>query len=300
MNNYLNSEVLNDIETKVFNLHNKFASKFNIVETNLKNIEVGDDLSNKVLYLNFPHNLYKEILDFSRFLIVDEKTYVAEEYLETIYTSVCVEYKNLTFYNYMRRDYTDVPKLDYYLNEIYCNFSSYKLPKDFGIITEIDNNAKSYKYIRIKNRPDVPLSYEKKGWTYKDIFYMQDIQMIEDGINEIADMWFIPPGFEKKTWLSQGNIHSDINTDNNGLSCKSISINDINRINKNVELLESSFDDSFNIWNFQSFLNYDEESGLEWDDYNYKVQSVAVTEDNNYLITEEGDNLIFEEVFING
>ena len=49
MNNFLDKRKLNDIENKIVKLHALFRKQYNVTETSLKNIIIGDILNSRVL-----------------------------------------------------------------------------------------------------------------------------------------------------------------------------------------------------------------------------------------------------------
>lgn len=305
MNNYLNSDTLNNIENKISELYDLFLEKYGATTTNLRPVNVNDDLSMKTLYLSFPHDLYDDLIDttssnlIKKVITVDNDKYLAEEHTYGYRKAVIIANGDNPANLYAWMDYSDVPKTNYFSNDLMYNYYSFKMSQGFGKVKTIDTTLASYQYIKIKDRPDVPLSFIPKSWSFIDIPYMQDFQRLEDAIDEIASMWYMPYGYTRKEWLSRGSF-KDNEDDNKGLACKAIRLDDLTRMLTNIDLLKSSFNYTGNIWNFQSTVNYNEETELVWDDYNYSIKSVAIAENGNYLMTEDGNNITYEEVFVNG
>jgi len=136
----------------------------------LKNIEVGDDLSGKNIYCQFPDNLGDELL-YDEYGRVDDIQFVYS------YNS---ELGALTGYMLSGLMYRSVSGLDYQyvsVNDEYIynndptlenktNLTSYKLPDDFGIVTGIDEASSAYKYIFIEES-GVTNSIKKAQYRYK-------------------------------------------------------------------------------------------------------------------------------------
>ncbi len=261
MNEYLNYELLNEIENKIENLHNKFKNKFYLTETYLRNIKIDDDLSERILYLSFPREIYQDIDDDGSkkksFVFTDNGGYI------------CHKTRSTNDFKYIAYDYNGYHNLLYSKrnNELnnYYNYIRYKLPYKYGIVISIDENDTIYKKIKIKNSKDMLLEYNKKEWIINEIPYLQYIDNIEEGINNVAEFFYKPAGYIYKEWTTTG--HYNIAKSDCGLAQKPISINDIERWNKNIELLEKAFNSFFNVWNVVSYINWNENSQFEWEEY---------------------------------
>lgn len=256
MNEYLNKEIQNDIENKVENLHTIFRIKYGITETNLRNIKKNDNLNNRVLYLNFPWESYENILSEIPFIIVDENKFLCRKVSAT--GNQYIGYKYNEHYNFLYYKFLNKTNNDF-------NYIRYKLPDDYGKVTMINDNDLFYPYVKIKDDKYKLLEYVKKIWNDNEIPYLQYIDNIEEGINNVAKILFVPEGYEYKEWTTTG--YYDIGSNDYGLAQKPISSKDFERWNRNIELLESIIDSFFNIWNVVSYINWDEEneSEFEWE-----------------------------------
>lgn len=256
MSEYLNKEILNNIEDKIENLHNLFRTKYNTTETSLRNIKIGDILSNRVLHLNFPWESYENILYEQKFITIDDDNFICSK-LNATSTAKYIGYKYNDHYNFLYYKY------DNSINNIY-NYIRYKLPKNYGKVTNIDNADIFYHYIKVKDDEYKLLEYKKKIWVDNEIPYLQYIDNIEEGINNVAEILYKPVGYEYKNWTTMG--YYGIESNDYGLAQKPISEKDFKRWNKNIELLESALDSFFNIWNIVSHINWNEESQFEWEE----------------------------------
>lgn len=264
MNDYLSKDLLNDIENKVSNLHKLYREKFDLTETSLRNVQVNDDLSNRTLFLNFPWESYESITN-------DE----IEEIITTD-SGNNIRYRhnpnNLRkwvgyYYSDDKTNYILYSKYDSKLNNDF-NYIRYKLPKEIGIVTTIDSSNYFYPYIKIKDDKYKLLEYIKKTWVEKEIPYLQYIDNIEEGINNVADILFKPSGYEYKKWTTVG--YYGIEKNDYGLAQKPISQRDFSRWNKNIELLEEIIKGKFTIWNVVSYINWNKYCDLDWSDYKGK------------------------------
>lgn len=136
----------------------------------LRNVEIGDDLSGKIIYCQFPDNLGDELL-YDEYGRVDD--------IQFIY-SYNSELGALTGYMLSGLMYRPVSGLDYQyvsVNDEYIynndptletktNLTSYKLPDNFGIVTGIDETSSAYKYIFIEDK-GVTNSIKKAQYRYK-------------------------------------------------------------------------------------------------------------------------------------
>ncbi|MBO5138668.1 MAG: hypothetical protein J6B89_03400 [Bacilli bacterium] len=256
MNKYLTKDLLNDIEDKVEKLHNKFKIKFKAEETSLRNIQIGDILSNRILYLNFPFESYETILSEIPFITIDNEKFLCRKVSLT--GNQYIGYKYLEHYNFLYYKYNNQKNLLY-------NYIRYKLPKNYGIVTSINNKDDFYSYVKVKNDEYKLLKYNKKIWVDNEIPYLQYIDNIENGINNVAEILYIPPGYERKEWTTTG--YYDIESNDYGLAQKPISEKDFRRWNSNIKLLESVIDSFFCVWNVESYINWDKNSTFEWEEY---------------------------------
>lgn len=117
-------------------------------------------------------------------------------------------------------------------------------------ILELNNKLKEY-------NPSTPEFFSKQ-WQLNDFPYIQEIDRIEKGIENLGEYWYKPDNWqESKIWLT-GNETSQV--------IKSFSYLDINRWINNLNLIEKVIGDNSTIWNIQSYINWDGSSNLEWSD----------------------------------
>lgn len=258
MNEYLNKDLLNEIEEKIVNLHSKFKNKFNLTETYLRNINIGDVLNDKLLYLEIPYESHENITSNinEKFIIVDNNKYIGNIHYNSFRKGIFYSYDNLLIWLYAKND-EDINN--------YINYIRYKLPHNYGKVTSINNTISFYNYVKIKNDETKLLEYNEKEWLDNEIPYLQYIDRIEQGIEDVANIFFKPNGYESKIWTTIG--YYNIENSDYGLSQKPISYKDLDRWKKNIELLESHFSDFFCVWNVVSYIEWNEESNFEWEEY---------------------------------
>ncbi|MCI6265872.1 MAG: hypothetical protein MR598_03375 [Erysipelotrichaceae bacterium] len=257
MNNYLTKEILNEIENKITELQGLFLNKFQLSATNLRNIHVGDSLNSKIIYLSFPWNSYETITstDFIEF-ITTENYMIRYRNTNGTKNNISFFYDGTNRYLYAKNN-TNINN--------YINYIRYRLPKDYGKVTHIDDLDPFYEYIKIVDNSTKLLLYTSKEWKDNEIPYLQDIDRIEQGIENIAELFFKPNGYESKIWTVTGTC--DIENSDYGLSQKPISYKDFERWKKNIELLASHFNDFVNVWNVVSYINWNEENKFEWEEF---------------------------------
>lgn len=260
MNEYLSAKMLNDIENKISDLHILFKNFFCLEETGLRNIKIGDDLDNRILYLHFPRNSYESINNENdiAFINTDRGEKVLYKYKDNTksisYTRVDIQLQVLLY-----------SKNDNVVNQS-INYIRYHLPSKMGYVTFIDNTDPFFDCIKIKSDKYRLLEYQKKEWKENEIPYLQDIDRIEEGINNIAELLYKPLGYIYKPWTTMG--YYQIGQPNDyGLGQKPISKNDFNRWKKNIDLLKNIMNEIVNVWNVISNINWNEDSLLEWEDY---------------------------------
>ena len=105
--------------------------------------------------------------------------------------------------------------------------------------------------------PTTP-TFVAKIWQVNEFPYIQEIQRIETGVDNFRKYWYAPDGWIKtKKWLNGNETEQVI---------KIFNFEDINRWIINMDVVEPVFGDNTNIWNVQSFINWDEESNVDWSD----------------------------------
>lgn len=260
MNNNYNSDMyltpndLNNVENKIEELTEKIRNKiYNNVSSPLRNIQIGDDLSGKTLYLFFPHDVYQDISNTSETYIIntDEGFSIGKIYLETRdLITIRLHYTNTNPFLYSILDYRENP---------YLNYVRFKLPDDFGIVTNIDSNDTVYQYIKIYENENIIPNYIKKQWFVNDIPFIQDIDNIEQGIENLGKYCTKPLGWiTTKEWIE---IASVIKRNDLGVGSKSFSYRDINRWINNLNLIDNVDMDNNTFWNTnKTMYNWNEES----------------------------------------
>lgn len=102
-----------------------------------RNIKIGDDLSGKTIYCNFPAYFYNQILhqtETSDDIIIATK-------------KITQDYNSITGETFVKFDTDNLYYSDEYEHESYL--ATYTLPNDFGIVSFIDSNLGAYEYIKI-------------------------------------------------------------------------------------------------------------------------------------------------------
>lgn len=256
MSDYLTKDLLNDIESKVYSLHKLYREKFGLSETSLRNVQVGDDLSNRIVYLNFPWESYENISIEKIFITIDENNFLCSR-LNATSTGKYIAYKYLEHYNFLYYKYDDST------NNLY-NYIRFRLPKDYGKVTSINESDSFFSCVKICDSKYQLQEYNKKVWVANEIPYLQYIDNIEEGINNVAKILFEPADYEYKEWTTRG--YYGISDSDYGLAQKPISDSDFERWNRNIELLKDVINGNYIIWNVVSYINWNENSDYEWED----------------------------------
>lgn len=259
MNEYLNYTMLNEIESKIKYLYDKFLEKFNLSTTYLRKPSVGDNLSGKKIYLYFPRDS-REIINleeatYEKILELDSGYFFRKFNSEIGNLGLTYNYANSNWYLYNKYVNENNPRI---------NYLRFFLPRYYGKVTTIlEDNI--FNYIKIKDNDFLPCNFEKKNWLPNEVVYMQDIDRIEQSIKEIVNTFIMPEGYEDKVWIKDGYYNSK--TANYGLEQKSISRRDFDRWNRNISLILENIDDSYNIWNLESNIFWNELNEFEWENY---------------------------------
>lgn len=254
---YLTKEMLQQIEDKIEALHKKFREKFNTTETTLRNLQVGDYFGNQKLYFDFDNFIYFENEEENTNIIETDDKYKMYYYSKTLS-------KPTRYYIYLEDGDNRISVLGV-ISDVIINRNGFNTNGN-SKVTSIKSDEDAFKSIKIKDDRYKLLAYTKKNWVDNEFPYMQYIDNIEEGINDVAETFYAPTGFDYKPWILKGNISNYNSAETNGLSQKTISEDDFVRWNKNIDLLEKAFDDIINIWNLISYINWNEESQFEWED----------------------------------
>lgn len=263
------------------------------LESFYRNIKVGDDLGGKTLYLSFPRTSYENISDediIDKIIaITDGDSRISYRY----YTNADI--KGIVIY-YKTNSSTYLGKYLYacYSTKInpYMNVVRIKLPKDFGEVINVNMNDHFYQYIKIYDESIIP-DYTKHTWADNEVLTMQKIDNIERGIRNIGFYYEKPDGWvNEKEWLGTNNIYK---LTNYGVGVKTISYQDLNRWYNNLDLIDFSDLNEITVWNTVndiSQIEWNGESDEEWVDNFNLVLYDFTTENDNTLITENGDTML--------
>lgn len=266
-NMYLIKSDLNSIENQLENITEEIQEKiFNNTTSPLRNIQIGDDLNGKTLYLDVPSDFYENITENvntviistnnSNFITLYRDSYFSEE---DFIWEIIITYKNKDFYLYR---YTTDSEND--VSELHTNKKRFKLPIDFGIVTAIDTNNDGYQYIKIYNDERIIPNYMKHTWVNNEFLSMQKIDNIEQGIKNIGEYYYKPQGWlNPREWLKTSNISED----NKGMNMQNVSYSDLNRWVNDLNLIDFDNLNEMTIWNSTvSEIDWNEENNTEWED----------------------------------
>lgn len=147
LNQWLNYTILaytSDIDVKrseqlsdqvILNLRGNFFNDVIGQVAGYRNIQVGDDLSGKTIYCDFPDNTFVPIMHTGDYDIITATKKITQSYdSNTGEVFVKADTENLYYY-------------DEY--EIEHKVASYTLPNDFGVVTAIDSELDTYECIKI-------------------------------------------------------------------------------------------------------------------------------------------------------
>ena len=275
-NIYLTRNDLNSIEYEIGLLTEQIQENiFNNQTSSLQNIQVGDNLDSKILYLDIPTDFYNTY-DGVRFIDVattDKNNTIylmytrldpAGEDVRQI-TRIQVKYrkKGSTIYNTYNL-YSYIDNITTNKTTLETNKKRFKLPSDFGTITSINTNNNAYQYIKIYNDTMIIPDYEPYIWEDDEFLSMQKIDNIEQGIKNIGDYYYKPTGWiNVREWLKTStidNMYDDMNMQN-------ISYMDLNRWMSNLNLINFDNLNELTIWNSTiSEINWNEENDTEWEE----------------------------------
>jgi len=103
----------------------------------LRNIQVGDDITNKVLYFSFPENLWASLLDGNNDIFTTNNS-------NGMYTS------HSDGYNAGGVHMSDGNPQYYYYEGLLWNYTSIEAGYITGIVNYIDTSNPAYQYIKIE------------------------------------------------------------------------------------------------------------------------------------------------------
>jgi hypothetical protein len=135
-----------------------------------------------------------------------------------------------------------------YNSEDYLNYND---------LNAIENKIEELtNYLNNNQRATIP-TFMKKQWIVNEFPYVQEIDRIEKGIDNLGlGLFKTSEWITTRKWI--------INVSN---SKQSFDYKDINRWINNLNLIDKNKENNFNIWNGQSFINWNENSNYEWEEF---------------------------------
>ena len=250
---YLTTKDLNDIENNIYELTNEIQENiFNNQQSLLRNIQVGDNLNNKTVYLSFPKNIYESISgNENKFIKTDNNNYF------NFYVNNYTEFNLYNIVMSLNQERYLLYRMEDQPLKVLIGRNKIKLPYNFGTVTEIDTNNNVYQYIKIYDDETIIPNYIKHTWVDNEFLTMQKIDNIENGIKNIGYYYYTPVGWlPNKTWIVGLGINS-----------KNISYNDLNRWINNLNLINFDDIENLTIWNSDvTQLDWNKNSNIEWED----------------------------------
>ena len=252
-NLYLNVDDLNAFENQIKDLTDEVQERvFNNTQSPLRNIQVGDNLSGKTIYLSFPRNVYQYISGSENVFIETNNNYSFDCFVNN--------YADFDLYNILLKhdsNFVVLYRKASNQNKVLMIRYKYTLPYDVGVVTSIDTNNDIYQYVKIYENEYIIPNYEKHTWVDNEILTMQKIDNIENGIKNIGDYYYKPAN-----WISTRVWLKDLFT-----TTQNISYKDLNRWG--IDLNAINFDNLnyMTIWNSNvSEINWNEQNDTEWED----------------------------------
>lgn len=257
-NLYLTPSDLNYIENTLNTLTEQVQSiVFNSTSSPLRNIQVGDNLSGKTIYLSFPRDSYQNITNSTKvnLITINNNTGISYIYNNNV-RYIYIRYNNINHYIYAKKDIALNP---------YLNYVRVKLPYDFGIVTAVNTNQTLFQYIKIYDDEYIIPDYVKHTWTDNELLSMQRIDNIENGIKNIGYYYYKPDGFiGSKEWLGTAELGK---SNNYCVGMKNISNQDLTRWTNNLNLINFDNINRLTIWNSSiSEIDWNEENDTEWEE----------------------------------
>lgn len=250
---YLKPSDLNAIENTIENLTNEIQEKiFDNQSSPLRNIQVGDNLNGKTIYIQFPQNIYESISGSENIFIKTDNNckfnaYVNETTSFDLY-SVMIQTNIVNRIIYRKRNDSPTIMIKPY---------SVKLPYTAGVVTEIDTNNELYQYIKIYDDEYIIPNYVKHVWSDNEFLTMQKIENIERGVDNIGKYYYKPTGWvNSRQWLMPL-----------GINMKNISYQDLNRWVDDLNITNFNDLDNITIWNSSvTQLQWNKDNNIEWEE----------------------------------
>ncbi|MBQ7139997.1 MAG: hypothetical protein IJO32_00665 [Bacilli bacterium] len=246
-------DFFNSIEQKILSLTNQ-VKKIDYGYSK-EPIPTNNDFSNKKLILNFSENLWESILEEAEYedyvSIISSENYIIKEYIEYL-TNYNVYHIEL-----QKKDGTRIATLYMHASEEGwvqdINLTEYTLPNDFGTVNYVNTYCTAYNSIKYEKKITMP-DYINKVWVYGDFLYIQEVDRIEQGIENLG-LWFTKPSgwINSKTWIVEGT------------ELKTFSKVDYKRWLNNLNLIEYYLQSGTTLWNSKTtYINWNEKSNEEW------------------------------------
>lgn len=251
-NVYLTVSDLNDIESTIESITNQIKQNiFNNTSSSLRNIQVGDNLNSKKLYLSFPRNLYESMSS-------GENTFVTTNNNGYIKSTKETSGSKRSFIDTISTDDTYRIYLKYNTNiSTSINSINSTLAYNFGTVTSINSSNQAYQYVKIYENEDVIPNYVKHVWQNNEVLSMQKINNIEQGIRNIGRYYYTPIG-----WINIKERLKQFGTNSNNISYR-----DLNKWKTNLSLINFDNINTLNIWNSNIIqLDWNKYSSEEWED----------------------------------
>lgn len=127
--------------------------------------------------------------------------------------------------------------------EQYLNYEDLtEIEKNLYILTEL-----------LKEITEIP-SFAKKTWIINEFLWIEEVERIEQGVENLGKYFYKP-----QNWVLTKEWKND--------SRKAVfDYNDVNRWIKNINLIYNHKDEKISIWNGISYLNWDTDSEMEWEE----------------------------------
>lgn len=270
-NIYFKTSDLNNIENQIEEITEDIRENvFDNTDAYLRNIQVGDNLGGKTLYLSFPRDTHTNIptTDTATHLFIaisnnDTTVGVGYKYYTDSNKAIGVRVKNKSSDTGYILQYLYSYSLTTDNGNPYLNYIRFTLPLDYGVVTSIDSNNTFYQHVKIYDETVIP-NYTKHRWYDNELLTMQKIDNIEQGIKNIGDYYYKPTGWiNVREWLKTStidNMYDDMNMQN-------ISYMDLNRWMSNLNLINFDNLNELTIWNSTiSEINWNEENDTEWEE----------------------------------
>ena len=266
-NMYLSTDDLNNIENRIESLTNEIQERvFDNQSSPLRNIQVGDNLNGKVLYLSFPKDIYQYIDNDNYYPIFAGDNMILVTKDENITNSFKIEVDFLKNYDELFTSQDIYNKPISSSSNVKINTVRVILPYNFGIVDEISTNNEFYKYIKIYADERIIPDYIKHTYFDNEVITMQRLDNIERGIANIGYYFYKPIGWQNaREWLGTSDTNNGVIK--NGTNIQNISYQDVNRWINNLNLINFDNLDNMTIWNSNvTQLQWNKNSNIEWEE----------------------------------